>query len=75
MANEEMKYHGEKEQSDFTLVGTAHIYNFVNAYSEIPKVVIDNYSGEKPTVEITIDKVTITGADGDTGHLTVIEQS
>ena len=75
MANEEMKYQGEKEETDFVLSGSSHVYNFANTYSAIPKVVIDTYSGNKPTVAVAIDKVTITGSDGDTGHLTVIEQS
>ena len=75
MSNLAMKYQGEKEESDFVLSGTSHVYNFSNSYSAIPKVVIDNYSGDKPTVAVETDKVTITGADGDTGHLTVIEQS
>lgn len=75
MANEEMKYENEKEETDFVLSGTSYVYNFVNTYSVIPKVVIDTYSGNKPMIVIAIDKVTITGVNSDTGHLTVIEQS
>lgn len=75
MANGVMKYENEREDSDFTLSGTQHVYTFAETYSVIPKVIIDGYSGSKPTVVVAIDKVTITGADGDTGHLTVISKT
>ena len=73
MANDIMKYSGEKEEADFMLSGTEHVYNFSSSYAVIPKVVIDTYSGSKPTIVVAIDKVTIAGKNGDTGHLTVIE--
>ena len=73
MADGAMIYIGEKEDSGFVLSGTSHVYNFTQTYSKVPKVIIDRYTGDKPTVRVVIDKVTIEGADGDSGHLTVIE--
>lgn len=74
MANGAMTYENEKEEADFIMSGTTHVYNFVNTYTALPKVIIDGYNGDKPIVVVAIDKVTITGEDGKTGHLTVIEQ-
>lgn len=76
MADGLMTYQNEKEEADFAIVGTEHIYNFVETYNSIPKVIIDGYDGNsKPTIVVAIDKVTITGADDDSGHLTVIEST
>ena len=74
MADGAMIYIGEKEDSDFALSGTSHVYNFTKTYTNVPKIIIDRYTGDKPTVTVAIDKVIIEGVDGDSGHLTVIEQ-
>jgi hypothetical protein len=73
MANGEMKYIGEKEEADVTLVGTSHVYVFNETYNN-PKVAISNWAGaNKPTITVTNTQVTIEGADGDSGHITIIE--
>ena len=75
MADGEMKYENEKEEADFTMSGTTHVYNFTETYTVKPKVIIDQYTGNsKPSPVVELDKVTITGEDEATGHLTVIEQ-
>jgi hypothetical protein len=73
MANGAMKYVGEKEDADFTLSGSSHVYNYTETYNT-PKVMIDGWTGNnKPTITTGSTSCTIEGSDGDSGHITVIE--
>jgi len=73
MSAGDMKYVGEKEEADFTLSGTSHVYTFTQSY-ENAKVTISGWTGaNKATITTTNTQCTIEGADGDSGHLTVIE--
>jgi len=79
-----MKYIGETEETDFDIpVGTkTYIYNFVETYSQVPKVYIDGFKkqdgnlGKPATIFITNTSVKIDFTDnsGRVGHITVIPQ-
>lgn len=74
MAHAGMTYIGEEEDTNITLVGTSHVHVFANTgHDHNPKVIVDGWTGANPPVlTVTPTQVTIAGADGDMGHVTVI---
>ena len=70
-----MTYQNEEEEADITLSGTSHVFVFANTgHTTEPKVEIDGWTGtSKPTVTVTLTQVTVGGADGDQGHLSIID--
>lgn len=75
MANGEMEYKGERESDSFTIpAGGSYVYIFTDTYRKAD-VFLDTWNSKtKPTVTITNTQVTVAGAEGDTGKLTVIEK-
>lgn len=74
MANGAMKYKNEEEEADFILAGASIIYTYANTgHTKTPKIIVDKWVGENsPTVTAGLTSVTITGANGNTGHISII---
>jgi len=74
MSNGAMVYIHEKEEDSFTIPsGLIYTYTYTGTYSSV-KVVVDKWSGsDSPTITYDNLKVDVTGKEGDTGTITLIE--